>query len=57
MALGQLELDPMVSGDYYDGDLLDSVKRLPSDFWKQHPELQERWRKVQLAVAKLPANS
>jgi hypothetical protein len=54
LALGQLELDPMVSGDYYDGDLLESVQRLPSGFWEQHPEWQERWRRVQLAVAELP---
>ena len=54
LALEQLELDPMVSGMYGDGDLLKSVQRLPSGFWEQHPELRERWQRVQSAVAELP---
>jgi len=54
LALEQLERDPMVSGDYYEGDLLQNVQRLPANFWEQHPTLRERWHLVQVAVAALP---
>jgi len=54
LALEQLEHDPMVSGDYYEGDLLQNIQRLPVKFWEQHPALGERWRLVQVAVAALP---
>lgn len=47
LALEQLERDPMVSGDYYEGDLLQNVQRLPMKFWEQHPVLWERWRIIQ----------
>ncbi|WP_394333029.1 contact-dependent growth inhibition system immunity protein [Mucilaginibacter lappiensis] len=29
----------MAEGDMYEGDLLANVLRIPSFFWKQHPEL------------------
>ncbi len=51
LALAHLELDPMVSGDLYDGDLLESVRRIPSAFWEQNPGLDKRWQSVLNAVA------
>ncbi len=55
LALAQLEIDPFVSGDYYDGDLLESIQRLPDIFWEQYPELQDRWQKIQVAKSYQPA--
>ena len=54
LALGHLHGEPMVSGNYYAGDLLESVQRLPSEFWEQHPDLRDRWQKIQVAVSELP---
>jgi hypothetical protein len=42
LALEQLSVQPWVSGDLYEGDLLESVLALPSVFWKGRPEL-EQW--------------
>jgi hypothetical protein len=39
LALARLAEDPLADGDYYAGDLLASVRRVPSDFWEQHPKL------------------
>lgn len=44
LALAHLEHDPWVSGDYYEGDLMESVRRLPSGFWEKHPEWLQRWQ-------------
>ena len=55
LALVRLECDPLVSGDYYKGDLLESVQRLPGGFWEQYPELRERWLKIQVTLAEHPA--
>src|SRR3954470_19870699 len=35
-ALDRLEVDPLASGDFYPGDLLSSVARLPDAFWMTH---------------------
>ena len=42
IALGHLEADPLVAGDFYPGDLLCSVLSLPREFWNAHPELRTR---------------
>jgi CDI immunity proteins len=42
MALDILEADPWAAGDFYAGDLLHSVVRVASEFWKSHPELVDR---------------
>ena len=34
-----LQHDIKVSGDFYDGDLLNSVLQINADFWKQHKDL------------------
>jgi hypothetical protein len=50
LALEQLEIDPLVAGDYYRGDLLATVVRIDSAFWTSHPELLERMRSVMRRV-------
>lgn len=40
MAIGQLQRDPLAAGDFYPGDLLQSVLRVPADFWQMHPDLR-----------------
>jgi hypothetical protein len=42
IALGHLESDPFVSGDFYAGDLLCSVLSLPSAFWAANSQLRTR---------------
>jgi hypothetical protein len=39
IALEKLEHDPWASGDFYKGDLLQKVMRLPPAFWRTHQEL------------------
>lgn len=39
MALDLLRRDPFAAGDFYPGDLLMSVLRVESGFWRAHPEL------------------
>lgn len=34
-----LQYDIKVSGDFYDGDLLNSVLQINADFWEQHKDL------------------
>jgi hypothetical protein len=41
-ALDVLERDPLVSGEYYPGDLLGTVLRLERGFWTEHRALHER---------------
>ena len=49
LALETLALTPWVSGDYYEGDLLQNVIGLPPAFWQEHPD----WRaEVDAIVAK-----
>ena len=46
LALEQLAIDPMVSGDMYPGDLLEAVQQVPADFWARHPSLLADWQKL-----------
>jgi hypothetical protein len=41
-ALDHLEAHPLASGDFYPGDLLAAVARLPDDFWTTHRQLIPR---------------
>ena len=41
-ALDHLEAHPLASGDFYPGDLLESVARLPNSFWSTHRHLIPR---------------
>jgi hypothetical protein len=42
IALGHLETEPFVAGDFYPGDLLCNVLSLPHKFWNDNPELKTR---------------
>jgi hypothetical protein len=38
LALSRLERDPLLEGDYYPGDVLVSVLKVPEDYWSAHPQ-------------------
>ena len=42
LALDQLETDLLSSGDFYSGDLLNSVTQVDDSFWDNNPELNNR---------------
>jgi CDI immunity proteins len=42
LALELLELNPLVAGEMYKGDLLANVSAIPEDFWCKNPELNNR---------------
>ncbi|WP_307872763.1 contact-dependent growth inhibition system immunity protein [Paractinoplanes ovalisporus] len=51
LALARLEEDPLVEGDFYPGDLLATVLRLPAEHWRSHPDQVERVRRVVAAIS------
>jgi hypothetical protein len=42
IALDHLEANPLAEGDYYPGDLLAAVARVPEGFWRDRPALVRR---------------
>jgi hypothetical protein len=38
LALSRLERDPLLEGDYYPGDVLVSVLKVPEEYWSAHPQ-------------------
>jgi len=42
LALDVLEQDPLISGTFYDGDLLAAVCRIDVEFWQDHPNAVEQ---------------
>ncbi|MFI6029844.1 contact-dependent growth inhibition system immunity protein [Amycolatopsis magusensis] len=40
--LTRLERDPLAEGDFYVGDLLTAVLRIPRYYWRQHPDQLRR---------------
>ncbi|MBU2663189.1 hypothetical protein KOI35_06670 [Actinoplanes bogorensis] len=50
LALDRLEDDPLAEGDFYPGDLLVSVLRLPAEHWRGHPDQVRRMNDVIAAV-------
>ncbi|MFI5931685.1 contact-dependent growth inhibition system immunity protein [Actinoplanes sp. NPDC051494] len=50
LALEVLELDPLAEGDYYPGDLLSVMLRLPAEYWADHPSERERLAGVARSV-------
>jgi len=41
-ALSALERDPLAEGDFYPGDLLVAMRRVPPDHWRAHPDQRAR---------------
>jgi CDI immunity proteins len=50
LALARLEADPLAEGDFYPGDLLVAVLRVPASYWRSHPGEAARLRTVVDAV-------
>lgn len=46
LALDRLRPDPLMAGDYYPGDLLDSVLRVATTFWEWSPDLTVEMREL-----------
>lgn len=42
LALDVLEQDPLAEGDFYPGDLLRNVCRVPDSYWAEHPDQAAR---------------
>ena len=42
VALTHLEQNPLVEGDFYPGDLLVAVLKIPQAYWQQHPDQRSR---------------
>jgi hypothetical protein len=49
-ALDLLEADPLVEGDFYPGDLLAAVLRVPADYWAAHSGQLARARRIASSV-------
>mgnify|MGYP003349476787 CR=1 FL=1 len=50
LALRQLRADPWVEGDYFEGDLLQSVLAVQAIFWKEQPDLWREANKIASAA-------
>ena len=46
LALARLEENPLAEGDFYPGDLLVAVLRVPPPYWQSHPDEAARLRTV-----------
>lgn len=53
VALTHLEQNPLAEGDFYPGDLLTTVLKIPQAYWQQHPDQQNRDSAVITAVEAL----
>jgi hypothetical protein len=53
VALTHLEQDPLAEGDFYPGDLLTAVLKVPQAYWQQHPDQRRRASAVIEAVEAL----
>jgi CDI immunity proteins len=42
LAVDVLERDPLAEGDFYPGDLLQSVLNVSTEYWSAHPRLKKR---------------
>lgn len=49
-ALTRLEQDPLAEGDFYPGDLLVAVIRVPPPYWQSHASAAARLRPIVAAV-------
>ncbi|WP_410628483.1 contact-dependent growth inhibition system immunity protein [Amycolatopsis sp. cmx-8-4] len=53
VALTHLEKNPLAEGDFYPGDLLTAVLKIPQAYWQQHPDQRRRASAVITAVKHL----
>jgi hypothetical protein len=53
VALTHLEQNPLAEGDFYPGDLLTAVLKVPQAYWHQHPDQRQRASAVITAVEAL----
>lgn len=54
LALEMLETDPMAQGDFYPGDLLASVLRVPGGFWSREWEWRNRLNVIVGSLESVP---
>jgi hypothetical protein len=50
LALARLEQDPLAEGDFYPGDLLAAVLRVPQAYRRSHPDEAARLRTIAASV-------
>ncbi|MEV5543284.1 contact-dependent growth inhibition system immunity protein [Saccharopolyspora shandongensis] len=48
--LARLEQDPLLEGDFYEGDVLAAVLRIPANYWAAKPEQRARVERIITAV-------
>ncbi|SFW49595.1 contact-dependent growth inhibition system immunity protein [Amycolatopsis australiensis] len=53
IALTRLEQNPLAEGDFYPGDLLNAVLKIPEAYWRQHPDQHRRVSAVVAAAERL----
>lgn len=53
LTLDHLARDPLLEGDYYPGDVLASVLRVPADYWTSHGEQLEALNRIITRVDQL----
>jgi hypothetical protein len=54
LALDVLEQDPLSEGDFYPGDLLANVLRVPASFWSREREGRNRVNAILSGLAEIP---
>jgi CDI immunity proteins len=55
-ALNVLAADPLVSGDYFPGDLFEAVLRVDRSYWADQPEQLQRLRTIVETLAPMDPN-
>jgi contact-dependent growth inhibition (CDI) system CdiI-like immunity protein len=53
IALTHLKQNPLAEGDFYPGDLLTAVLKIPQTYWQQHPDQRRRASAVIVAIEAL----
>jgi hypothetical protein len=48
--LAQLEQEPLLEGDFYPGDVLVAVLKVPQSYWAAHPDLRAQVERIVSAI-------
>jgi hypothetical protein len=48
--LARLEQEPLLEGDFYPGDVLVAVLKIPQSYWAAHPELRGQVERIVSAI-------